>query len=927
MQQPKQIGRYQIIEEIGQGGMATVYRARDPKLNRDVALKIIVPQLSVDRKFVQRFQREARIVAKVDHPQIVSIFDSGEYEGRPYIVMRLLNQGTLRDIIDQGPLPVDRVLQIVAQISDALSTAHQKGIVHRDMKPSNILFDGRGNAYVSDFGIAKMIDSRTNLTGTHMVGTPVYMSPEQFQGGAIDGRTDQYSLGIVAYEALSGRPPFEGEMMTLAYKHVHEPIPALQEIANHVPPDLVEILNRSLSKRPGDRFPDMTLLRQAIMALPFYHPLMGSASARPTPSPRIVHQPKPFDASVTTTDPDAPTAIEDLYRKGIEALQQNRYTEARELLSRAFNLNPRYRDVGTKLHEAESILATQIRFGNAGTPPHKTPVTQDVTIPPPAREEKRSRWPIWAGVIGLLILLVGGGIFGFSNGWFGGDDPADVTNGGETIAEVVVDDPTEEPADLATETPPPPTDTPEVVEAAADPPTETPEPTATEAPTETPEPNEEPAVVEGDDPTETPEPSFTPTPTATATSSQATGPASSGDGLPLTFDGGAFGTWVRGDEENGTLTQASNQSRSGQSARLDYSFPGSSNDYVVFLQNNPVSGTPNQINVWVFGDGSGHFLNAWIRDNDGQTWQVPLGRITHTGWAQMTGQIETGQDWPWTHISGTNDEEVDYPITLRGFVLDDLSDSYSGSGTIYLDDVSVGTGSSTVASSGNESSGGSTESSETGGADPTATPESTTVFEGEVGRILYTSGSTLLTTDPTWSSPQEIGTAAQTSCSGTPSTVDGASFSVSRGFYCGLTEGTSVCQSPNGAVEVIFNGTYADGFALTIRAVGAEGGGDYIFDSKDFDLSEGLRWSPNSDSFMFVLGDTLYMGYTDRSYTPLFSPVYNPIFSPDGSQILYRRPIGPGVNDVFVANASGENQTNLTNISTVDKSCAVWVSP
>ncbi|MDJ0756310.1 MAG: protein kinase [Ardenticatenaceae bacterium] len=893
-QQPTQIGRYEIIEEIGRGGMATVYRAQDPMLRREVALKIISPQLSVDRKFVQRFQREARIVARVEHPQIVSIFDSGEFEGRPYIVMRLLDGGTLRQKIDSGPLPVDEVYRFLLQISDALHTAHQNGIIHRDIKPSNIIFDRRGKAFVSDFGIAKLVDSHTNLTGTRMVGTPSYMSPEQFQGGEIDGRTDQYSLAVVAYEALSGHPPFEGEMMTLAYKHVNEPVPPLRESAANVPAGLVKILERALNKRPSDRFPNLNLMHQTILALTLGQPGVSQSPA-PTPPPK-------FDPSVTSTAPATPSAMAEMYRESITAIQSNHLGKAQKLLSKIFNENPRYKDVGQKLHQVETALATQIRFqGAAGSP--KIPETQNVAVTPlPEDKETKTRWPLWVGLAVLLVLLIGGGAYGFSSGFFGGG--SDTATPTSEIA--ALPSPTDLPSPSNTPAPPtepPATPTVAVVAtepaAAADPNRES---TATPSPT---------AEAEIEQPTTIAAPSETPTLTPSPTSSQATGPASSGGGLPLTFDGGAFGIWVRGDEPNGEISQASNISRSGQAARIDYQFISTANDYVVFLQNNPVSGEPNQIQVWVYGDGSGHFLNAWIRDSEGQTWQVPFGRVTHNGWQQMTGVIDTEQDWPWTHISGNNDEEVDYPITLRGFVLDDISDSYSGSGSIYLDDVTVGSGAISPP-------GGSGES-----PSPTATVGSGS--SGDIGQILYTSGNILLTTDPSWSSPVEVGTAVQTTCSGTPSTVDGTTFSVSRGFYCGLSEGVSVCQAPNGAVEVIFNGNYSDGFFLTIRAVGAEGGGDYIFDSKDFDLSEGLRWSPNSDSFMFVLGDTVYMGYTNRLYQPLFSPAYNPIFSPDGSQILYRKPIGPGINDVFVADATGENQRNVTNISTVDKSCAVWV--
>ena len=181
--------------------------------------------------------------------------------------------------------------------------------------------------------------------------------------------------------------------------------------------------------------------------------------------------------------------------------------------------------------------------------------------------------------------------------------------------------------------------------------------------------------------TETPQP---------ATSSNQTGAASQGGGLPLSFE--SFGTWRRGNQDNGTFTRSGEQAHSGgSSAKLSYNFPTADNDYVVFLQNNEIAGSPDALQAWVYGDGVGHYLNAWILDSDGQTWQVPLGNVTHSGWKQMTGRIATGQDWPWTHISGPDNGQVDYPLSFRAVVLDDYSAGYSGSGDIFIDDLAAAT--------------------------------------------------------------------------------------------------------------------------------------------------------------------------------------------------------------------------------------------
>jgi hypothetical protein len=330
------------------------------------------------------------------------------------------------------------------------------------------------------------------------------------------------------------------------------------------------------------------------------------------------------------------------------------------------------------------------------------------------------------------------------------------------------------------------------------------------------------------------------------------------------------------------------------------------------MQLNSISGTPNTLQLWVYGDGSGHFLNAWVQDSAGETWQVPFGRVTHTGWQQMTGYIATGQDWPWGHISGPSNNKVDYPLTFRGFVLDDVNDSYTGSGTIYLDDLTATT-----------SSAGTVP---TAPAVTAAAPTATTAVvtnPGSVGRILYTSGDTLLTTDPDWSAPQELGTVASDTCNSPATTLSGQSYNLYFGYYCNTgATGTSVCASPNGQYEVLTNHLDGSNYSIVVRPAGTE---DLRFVYQGgLDLSEGVRWSPQSDSFLFVIDNTVYRAYLGGNYNAVIGTAVTPIFSPDGSLILYRRPVGPGVNDIFVINADGSNERNVTNVQTVDKRCAAW---
>jgi serine/threonine-protein kinase len=194
---PTRFGRYEIIEELRRGGMASVYRAYDPHFEREVALKVLPPQLLHDATFEARFKREAKVIATLEHSTIVPVHDFGEEGGQPYLVMRLMSGGSLADRLNQGPLALGEASRIIDRMAEALDQAHSKGIVHRDLKPGNILFDGQGNAYLSDFGISKLIQSSTPLTESNVIiGTPAYMSPEQGRGERdIDGRSDIYSLG------------------------------------------------------------------------------------------------------------------------------------------------------------------------------------------------------------------------------------------------------------------------------------------------------------------------------------------------------------------------------------------------------------------------------------------------------------------------------------------------------------------------------------------------------------------------------------------------------------------------------------------------------------------------------------------------------------------------------------------------------------
>jgi serine/threonine protein kinase len=250
------IGRYELRREIGRGGMATVYLGHDPRFERDVAIKLLPREFLHDPSFRARFEREAKAIASLEHPAIVPVYDFGEESGQPFLVMRYMAGGTLKDRLRAGPLALEEIFPILRRVAVALDEAHAQGFVHRDVKPDNILFDQRGEAYLSDFGIVKLAQETTTFTGSGVVGTPAYMSPEQARGEAhIDGRTDVYALGCILFELLTGQPPYDADTpMGLAVKHITEPVPSLREVAPQFPQALDEAVARAMAKDRTARF-------------------------------------------------------------------------------------------------------------------------------------------------------------------------------------------------------------------------------------------------------------------------------------------------------------------------------------------------------------------------------------------------------------------------------------------------------------------------------------------------------------------------------------------------------------------------------------------------------------------------------------------------------------------------------------------------
>src|SRR5205809_70478 len=258
---------YEILEELGRGGMAIVFKARERQLERDVAIKVLPFSLSFDKEFVERFQREARTSAKLEHPNIIPIYRVGKSGRVIFFVMKFLRGKPLSSVLAaRGTLAPAEIRQVLAQVARALAYAHRSGIVHRDIKPDNIMFDEHGLAMVTDFGIAKAATGG-KLTGTGMsIGTPHYMTAEHARAQPLDGRSDLYSLGVVAYQCLAGSVPFDGEdSFAIGYKHIMEEIPT-PPLDNLEKRQLFEIVRKMMAKTPAQRFQNADELVQALEA-------------------------------------------------------------------------------------------------------------------------------------------------------------------------------------------------------------------------------------------------------------------------------------------------------------------------------------------------------------------------------------------------------------------------------------------------------------------------------------------------------------------------------------------------------------------------------------------------------------------------------------------------------------------------------------
>lgn len=846
--------RYRIMSMLGQGGMGAVYRAWDTRLNVNVAVKEMIPQPGIDRQALlqlrQQFRQEAQVLARLVHPHLVRVIDFFEEGENSYLVMDFVEgEGLDRRIAREGALPEALVVGWTLQLLDALAYCHSQGVLHRDIKPQNVIITpqtggmGTGSrAVLVDFGLVKLWDPRDPYTRTVMrgMGTPEYAPPEQYdtQIAHTDPRSDLYSLGATMYHALTGQAPPSATIRIAnpeAFKNPRRLVPQISPLTESV---VLRATELAISKRFGSAQEMAAALKgeKRFVKPPAFTPAVGT---------RVM--PEAQAATAVAAPPVRRTAPLVWILGGLAV-------------------------VALLLVGIMGLLLLP-KFGSLG----RTPPT--ATVAPP---------------------------------------PSPVPTTPVLVAAVDTATPKATPTARPTATPPP-TSTPKGISPGAGK-QNTPTPTRTATPTAT--------ATKGatltPTPTRTPTPG-TPQPTNTPTPTPSPGPTPSG--ALITFE--RFGTWRRGDQPYGELTQTQEQVHSGNySAKLRYNFPASGDDFVVFISPLGLGGQPNTIGAWVYGDGSGHYLNVWIQDAQNQIWSVHLGKVGGAGWQQMAGYVDATLPWPSGHISGPDNKTIDYPIRFYALVLDRVGGPQTGQ--IYIDDISAWQGATPTASPPPPPSSGSPTATPAPSPSPSPTP--TRVTPGPVGRILYTIDAGqktyyLGTTDPSWTQGHPVEPVAydQSTCAGgsVAKTLSGASYNIYYGDRCAISYPKD-CYSPNGAYKVTIWKS-GDDYSLSVYQT-SDGTLLQATYSGPLNTKEPLFWLPDSSYFYFTIGHTLHRASpTIAGYQPVLPIAYEPYLSPDGSMILYLQPVGGvGAYDIWVANADGSNQHNVTNASDIYKLCARW---
>lgn len=378
---PEKIGRYEIQEEIGRGGMATVFKAYDPRFERHIAVKVLPPEFMHDPEFRARFNREAKTIAALEHPAIVPVYDYGEEAGLLYLVMRYMPGGSLADRLEHGPLTIEESAEILQRLGSALDRAHNEGIIHRDLKPSNILFDQYGDAFLADFGIVRLTTSDSNLTASgSLVGTPTYMSPEQVYGDKeLDGRSDIYALGVILFQMLTGHLPYEADTPAkMMMKHILEPVPQILKNRPDLPPEAEQVVGKALAKERDERFASAADLNAALSTL-----TQKSKTAAEVQNELATMQLATMQAAIT------PEMLEPAEQPA-EAHDQPTIPPT---------------PIDTAPDDLAEAAASEVLLANIPLPPPPPPKTPVEKAAPPTYPGQRNI-PIWGWVMGGLLLVL-----------------------------------------------------------------------------------------------------------------------------------------------------------------------------------------------------------------------------------------------------------------------------------------------------------------------------------------------------------------------------------------------------------------------------------------------------------------------------------------------------------------------------------------
>jgi serine/threonine protein kinase len=382
----KQLGPYQIVTALGEGGMAAVYKAYQPAMERYVALKILPRHFASDPLFVTRFQQEAKLLAQLQHPHILPVFDFGEADGYTYLVMPFVKSGTLAEALTGRPLPLSQVGALISQIGDALDYAHARGLVHRDVKPSNVLLDERGNCLLSDFGLAKIVAGSIKLTTSGAVlGTPAYMSPEQGLGQKLDQRSDIYSLGVMLYEMAVGRVPYRAETpLAVVVKHINDPLPLPRTVNPELSEALERVILKALAKKAEDRYATAGEMVRALQA------------ALPRPSLAATSPVQPSADSSLPAKPVEPTSTEKPVQIG-ETARPSLSADSLRTTLKGPSTVPVWVAVAAGLLFAMcigilAILGLGLAFANRPPLPPSLPATPTKIDVPPPSVQREYKW-------------------------------------------------------------------------------------------------------------------------------------------------------------------------------------------------------------------------------------------------------------------------------------------------------------------------------------------------------------------------------------------------------------------------------------------------------------------------------------------------------------------------------------------------------